>query len=582
MAAKVTGITGNNIQLQLVTPTTEVGDTQVITIDRTQLANAPADLKVGQKLNLDIIKPETLVEFKVIPTVNEGGQTLAAKITGITGNNIQLQVFTPTTTEAGNTKDITIDRTQLTNAPTDLKVGQKLNLAIIKPETLAEFKVIPANEGGQVLAAKITGITGNNIQLQVFSPTATEAGDTQVITIDRTQLTNAPADLKVGQNLNLAVIKPETAPEFKIIPVANNIPEAKITEFIKQFLPRHEASPIFLNQLIKDLPQLMKNKMVPQTLKDIAAKIIGNLPPKEQLITSQGLKQAIANSGLFLEAKLPLAMPQAELIKALPQLIKNESVPKSLQRIAVEILQNLTQKEPVPNPLVLEQTITKSALIPEAELASLKLNLTDVEGAGVSQVGALAGNALQVDDFKENLLKFIHALKQEISLQSEQQHNQVDLDLLKNLQNKTENTVAKIVLDQLMSLPKDDNPKQLWIVDIPFIDRQQAETVKIEIQQDKENRQQFESNNWSVNITITPPELGTIHCIVSYRNNVINTYFKTLSTQTTELIKSNLDYLKKQLEESGLTTGHMDAHAGSQKTQVPHQLTGQKLFDENA
>lgn len=134
-----------------------------------------------------------------------------------------------------------------------------------------------------------------------------------------------------------------------------------------------------------------------------------------------------------------------------------------------------------------------------------------------------------------------------------------------------------------MSLPKDDNPKQLWSIDIPFIDRQQAETVKIEIQQDKESRQQSSGGgNWSVNITITPPELGTIHCIVSYRDDVINTYFKSLSPQTTELIKHNLDYLKNQLEESGLTTGHMDAHDGAQKAQAPHPLAGKTLFDESA
>jgi len=42
--------------------------------------------------------------------------------------------------------------------------------------------------------------------------------------------------------------------------------------------------------------------------------------------------------------------------------------------------------------------------------------------------------------------------------------------------------------------------------------------------------------------------------------------------------------LKNQLEESGLKTGHMDAHDGAQKTQAahPHQLTGKKLFDDNA
>ncbi|MCK9396971.1 MAG: flagellar hook-length control protein FliK [Methylobacter sp.] len=422
----------------------------------------------------------------------------------------------------------------------------------------------PASQAAQPLEAKIISIAGNKIQLQVFTA---ETGNKQtaVINIDRTQLANAPSNLKAGQSLNLEIIKTGTAPEFKVIPAATNIPEAKIAEFVKQFLPRHEASPIFLNQLIKDLPQLMKNESVPQALKDIAAKIIQNLPPKEQLITSQGLKQSIVNSGLFLETKLQ----SADLIKELPQLIRNESVPQSLQRIAAEILQNLTQKEP----LLDSPGVTASKPVSEAEPASLK-------DAPIETPKGATG--LITHDFKGNLLKFIQALKQELTHQGAQPLNQVDLELLKNLQNKTENTVAKIVLDQLTSLPKDDTPKQLWIIDIPFIDKQQAESVRIEVQRDKENKQQSGNHDWSVNITITPPELGTIHCLVSYRNDVINTYFKSQNNQTTELIKHNLDYLKNQFEESGLKPGHMDAHDGAQKTQPSHQLAGKKLFDDKA
>ncbi|MBL6987754.1 MAG: flagellar hook-length control protein FliK [Methylobacter sp.] len=422
----------------------------------------------------------------------------------------------------------------------------------------------------QPIDVKIIGITGNKVQLQIFTasspPPTTDTDNKQVgqINIDRSQLTNAPQNLKVGQTLSLEMIKAGTTPEFKVIPPSNNIPEAKVAEFIKQFLPRHEAPPLLLNQLIKDLPELMKNESLPKALKDIAAKIIQNLPPKEQLITSQGLKQSIANSGLFLEASLS----KAELIKELPQLIKNETVPQSLQRIAAGILQNLTLKEPLPNTL----STANIKSLSDAELVALKLNMADIPKA----------DALGAEDFKSNLLKFIHALKQEIATQGEKPINQTDIDLLKNLQNKTENTVAKLVLDQLMSLPREDNQKQLWVIDLPFIDRQQAETVKIEIQRDKENKQQSDSSDWSVNITITPPELGTIHCTVSYKNNVINTFFKSQKTQTTELIKYNLDYLKNQLEESGLTTGLMDAHDGSQKIQPPHQLAGKKLFDDKA
>jgi len=529
-------------------------------------SNQPITLSPGQDLKIQVTQIAPSIEFKVldplpelknqaielrlklIPTARDGGSAASGR-----------EPMRPTAKDAGSV------------ATGRLTITEKQDNAA-SPSSVK-----------QLLDAKIISITGNKIQLQVFnpSPANTDNKPVAVITIDRTQLTNAPSDLKTGQNLNLEIVKTGTTPEFKIIPAATHIPEAKVAEFIKQFLPRHEASPIFLNQLIKDLPQLLKNESVPQALKDIAAKIVQNLPPKEQLVTSQGLKLAIANSGLFLEAKLPPALVQAELIKELPQLIKNGSVPQSLQRIAAEILQNLTQKQPLLNNPVLQQLATNTAPIAETELATLKLNLPlTVEG----ESGIAKTNPLGAEDFKANLLKFIHALKQELASQGEQPLNKIDVDLLKNLQNKTENTVAKLVLDQLMSLPKEDSPKQLWVIDIPFIDRQQAETVKIEIQRDKENKKQSGSGDWSVNITITPPGLGTIHCMVSYRNDAINTFFKSQNTQTTELIKHNLDYLKNQLEESGLKTGHMDAHDGAQKAQAthPHQLTGKKLFDDNA
>ncbi len=531
-------------------------------------ANRPPEntlnLKVGQKLDAKVINANIQAAKNVI-TLTLGNKDITVQsnqpMTTNPGQNLKIQV----------TQTIPVVEFKILNSSPELaELRLKLIIASgqepVRP-TAAEKQdsATLSSPTKQPLDAKIIGILGNKIQLQLF-----DMGNKQVglITIDRSQLTDAPQNLKIGQNLNLEMLKAGTTAEFKVISAPHNIPEAKIAEFIKQFLPRHEASPLFLNQLIKDLPKLMHNESVPKVLKDIAAKIIQNLPPKEQLITSQGLKQAIANSGLFLEAKLPPAMAQAELIKELPQLIKNETVPQSLQRIAAEILQNLTQKEPLLN----TPSATTAKQLAEAELLTLKLNMADTPKA----------EALGNEDFKANLLKFIQALKQELTTQAAQQINQADLDLLKNLQNKTENTVAKLVLDQLMSLPKEDNPKQLWLIDIPFIDRQQAETVKIEIQQDKDNRQPSGSSDWSVNITITPPELGTIHCRVSYQNDVINTYFNSQQTQTTQLIKHNLDYLKNQLEELGLTTGHMVAQDGSQNTQPPHQLAGKKLFDDNA
>ncbi len=556
------------------------------------------NLRVGQQLDVKTISADITATKNAItlslgnkeisvqstqPLTLNPGQAVKIQVTQI-APTIEFKIVTPLTEINTRTPDLRLKLFSSTLENSPLPVNKELaqplsatdSNAIAVVKDLATKTSLPLN---QALDTKIVSISGSKIQLQfvtvptttatIIPTTETNPKQTGLITIERSQLLNAPSDLKAGQNLNLEVIKAGPTPAFKVIPPGTNpvVSEAKIAEFVKQFLPRHEAAPVFLNQLIKDLPQLMKNETVPQALKDIAAQIIQNLPPKEQLISSQGLKQALANSGLFLEAKLPA---QAELIKVLPQLIISESLPLSIQRIAINLLQNLTQKEPLLN---IAASHPKPLSI--TELAALKLNLeTQTE---TSKTAPLAQ-----EDFKANLLKFIGALKQELSAQSERLPNPVELDLLKNLQTKTENTVAKIVLDQLVSLPKEETTKQVWVIDIPFLDRQQAESVRVEIQQDKENTQYAGNKDWSVNITITPPELGTIHCLVSYRNEVINTYFKSQSVKTAELIKHNLDYLKNQLEEAGLKTGHLDAQDDIQKIQSTYQLIRKQLFDDKA
>ncbi len=517
----------------------------------------PLTLNPGQAVKLQVIQIAPTIEFKIVtplPTINSQAPDLRLKLISNTSENSPLPV----------NKELA----------QPLSAADSNAIAVIKD--LATKTSLPLN---QALVTKIVNISGSKILLQfvtaptttatIIPSTETSPKQTGLITIERSQLLNAPSDLKIGQNLNLEAIKTGPMTAFKVIPPQTNLgaSEAKIAEFVKQFLPRHEAAPVFLNQLIKDLPQLMKNETVPQALKDIAAQIIQNLPPKEQLVSSQGLKQALTNSGLFLEAKLPA---QAELIKVLPQLIKNESLPLSIQRIAINVLQNLTQKDPL-----LNIPASQPKPLSTTELAALKLNLE-------KQTATSNTAPLDQEDFKANLLKFIDALKQELSAQSELPPNPVELDLLKNLQTKTENTVAKIVLDQLVSLPKEESTKQVWVIDIPFLDRQRAESVRVEIQQEKENTQYAGNKDWSVNITITPPELGTIHCLVSYRNEVINTFFKSNSFKTAELIKHNLDYLKNQLEESGLKTGHLDAQDDNQKIQSTHQLIRKQLFDDKA
>lgn len=111
----------------------------------------------------------------------------------------------------------------------------------------------------------------------------------------------------------------------------------------------------------------------------------------------------------------------------------------------------------------------------------------------------------------------------------------------------------------------------------------QIEMLKMEIQRDK-TRQSVESlaQNWSVNLTLTPPKLGEVQCVISYQNGVVNTYFKNQQPQTTVLISQHLENLKQQLQRVGLITGLMSAHNNFQPMKSAYSVGAVSLLNETA
>jgi hypothetical protein len=497
----------------------------------TKLTENPLGLKVGQKLDVKVISSLIKTQANAFAlqlanlTLNvQSNQALKL----IPGQALQIQV-TKVSPALEFAIIISLPDPKAPAIPPDVRLKLIAPAIDKQPAESATELSLPIN---QPLPAKIIALTSTRIQLQVFTGTLTlprqenalepaSAKPYILVTIDRSQLlatqTNthsaalttlsaqgkAPADFKLGQPVLLEISSTGTKQNYKISFAQPADLEGNVTEFIKQFLPKHEASPVLLNQLIKELPQWLKNQSVSETLQKVAAQILQNLPQRQQLNDSAGLKQALVNSGLFLEAKTT-------------ELNKNPE-------------------------LALDQ------------------------------------------DFKANLLKFIDNLKKELATPEKNTAEATGLDTLKSLQQKTEGNLAKLSLDQLVSLPKEDNPKQVWTIDLPFVERGNAETVTMQIEREKDtNPQTPENENWSVMITMNPPGLGTIQCKLAFHNETINTYFRSREPETTELISHHLDHLKNQLEAAGLKPGVLNIQSGLQPTQSNYQLTKNALFDENA
>lgn len=434
----------------------------------------PLNLQPGQPLQLQVVKLLPTPEFKVLH--QQSGPSTADNLSPL------LKLISPPSTQPS-----TVSAAALPTAlsPDNLVKGQQIAVRVVEIiNHKVTLQLLPFTTGNGAIASPLS------------------VADKTLLTLDLKQLslllpTPASVPQMTAQSsseiLLLQVIKSGKTPVFALsFPPTDN--SGKIADALKQLLPIQDSPLPLLNQLVQSLPQLGRDASVAETLRQLAQEILRNLPQQSQLSDPLRLKQAVQDSGLFLERKL------------------------------LELLTGQT----------------------EIDLKS---------------------------DFKLKLLQLVQLLGQEPAAAP------ADAKLLAEILQKTQGALAKLTLDQLNALPKEDLPKQGWAVELPFFHNGKADKVHIEIERDRSGSPEQQQKNWAVSIVITPPNLGTIRCKISCYDGSVNTRFTSDAAVTVELINTHLDYLKRQFEDNGLTTGFMDAQQGlaapanSPQTPLTHLLS---------
>lgn len=517
-------------------------------------AKAPILLKLGQQIEAKILQVslenntiklqlgKTTVEAQPQPALlskNNLANTPAKKTPPLSpGQTVKLLVTKLAPTPELKIEKVTLPTGQTSHNKTDPTKSRTTDLThkidtkpitlklLTKPEV--PTKVItdkfPPLQIGQKLPAKVIVITNKQIQLQILpEQKSTNTGATTQ------QPTPKPSaiisiDLQKSEQPKPSI---NTAVTSKLPIITGQTVTLEVTKAGKE--------PQFIILENKPLPIAIPEKIISETVK--------------QILPIQQPPEVFVN----------------RLILNLPTLSKNTNLPETLQRLAQQILQNLPSKNHLTHPQKIKQSIKNSGLFLESKLAH-------------------PNNKSQLQtqtDFKANILKFLQALKQiPPAPQAETTALEQETSILKQLQNSGESSVAKLVLDQLNSLPKEDSPKQIWHVEIPFVDQENSQTVSLQIEKDKETEAENGKENWSVNITLNPPNIGKVNCKISCCNQIVNTHFWSDLPKTTDLINSNLDYLKSQLEASGLKTGKMQAFQDTATKNPTVNLPSSNLIDE--
>ncbi|WP_217994919.1 flagellar hook-length control protein FliK, partial [Methylogaea oryzae] len=159
---------------------------------------------------------------------------------------------------------------------------------------------------------------------------------------------------------------------------------------------------------------------------------------------------------------------------------------------------------------------------------------------------------------------------------------------LKDLTSQTEGALAKLVLNQLASLPQPDASQQVWRFDIPFTLAGNPSSAKLEIEREAYREGQGESDSaqdsapWTVTVELNPPGLGKFGGKVTLHQGAINAFFWSDDPTTADLVRDNLPLLEARLEAAGLKTGRLDASVGVAPASAAKPLSSMPLLDLHA
>ena len=377
-----------------------------------------------------------------------------------------------------------------------------------------------------------------------------KSADTFILQIGNQQIeakTTQNKVLNIGEQLKLIVDKQDNPTTLRVIQHDPKVVthEAK-QQVLRESIPKQagmEKLTTVLAQVSKNIKESIKN--LPAPIEQQFKKLIDQLPVKNSFKNEAGLKTAIKNSGILLEAKLlteainkeggklntfiKTANPGTQ--KASAQLLNQVSKQPLLQTqhldIAKDLKTNLLQLSDVINKYK-QTTETQKPTSETVLLKQLQKPTIELANKNVAHAKNPATQAVEL------------ALKAETDAISKQ----------------VESSIARIEVNQSKAIVTHDNQAPVWSVEMPVKDKQDIDLLKLNIQADKDSYGDNEQERlWTTDIKITFENIGTLSARLSILDKEVNATLWSESETLNDLIHENLPVLNKKMETNGLTTG---------------------------
>ena len=271
----------------------------------------------------------------------------------------------------------------------------------------------------------------------------------------------------------------------------------------------------------------------------LANEMIRISPTINTISSAKGIKNAIQNSGIFLERNAvqtittPISKPNNEAT------IVNNQKPDSL-------LSNLNNQN-----LLINKAGSDLSKVTSVDLKANLIRLISILKSWPRITPSNAETAKNINSEPAQLTK---PTQQQTNLAAQKLQFQVQ-DLL----TKTEGAVAKITINQLANSTPDTTVRQVIQLEIPFYNGQTEDALYIKIQKDDASKNTNKiDNKWTVSLEMNPPNLGRIKSKLTLQGENISSSFWAENQQTGNLLKSHLSMLNERFHASNLITQSLD------------------------
>ncbi|MAT64034.1 MAG: hypothetical protein CMN57_00120 [Gammaproteobacteria bacterium] len=385
--------------------------------------------------------------------------------------------------------------------------------------------------------------------------------------------------LSPGQPLRLEVVS--LSRDLPVLRLLDTLRQDTVSQALRQALPaqRPLSQPLTLLNQLAALADAARS--APQ-LSRLVRSVIQQLPDPARVGTPEGLRQALTNSGLFLEGKLARAAAQAGNARApggqSPQSAQT-AIQGDFKAGLLQLAAGLRQAAATTG----SPRLPAAAGSPAPPVSPLAPGATSLAAAMAAAVGKAA--PLPALDSLASLRPGMPPRPQ-----AGVDGRTLRLDLAQLLQRggllqQVESALSRVKLNQLASLPQERQQPPEWLVELPVRRGEDAIDVWGLRLRREGGRSDSEAEQggagWTVMLAFDLPGLGPVQARVSLsgeRN--ISTRFLSEQGEPLRRLSEHLPRLRARLEQSGLVVNELDVKRGRLREPPATPARGPILDDQ--